>query len=120
MFSQSFSSAGKGQFRYFLKTTYRVRVNLQEVAGGKKFSELLPDAINFTGYRLIRRTLNNDDEKVLNSKIIVCMKEGDHKKTAGGEIICYSSTQSKGKSQQNSTHTKSNMTIHIFLGDLKH
>lgn len=63
---------------------------------------------------------NNDEEEVLNLKIIVCMKEGDHKKTAGREIICYSSTQSKGKSQQNSTHTKSNMTIHIFLVDLKH
>jgi len=43
------------------------------------------------------------------------MKEGDHKKTAGREIICYSSTQSKGKSQQNSTHTKSNMTIHMII-----
>jgi len=41
----------------FFKTTYIVLVNLQEVAGGKKFSELLLEAVNFTGYRLIRRTL---------------------------------------------------------------
>ena len=33
-------------------------MNLQEVAGGKKFSELLLDAVNFTGYRLIKRTLH--------------------------------------------------------------
>ena len=32
-------------------------MNLQEVAGGKKFLELLLEAVNFTGYRLIRRTL---------------------------------------------------------------
>jgi len=32
-------------------------VNLQEVAGGKKFLELSLEAVNFTGYRLIRRTL---------------------------------------------------------------
>ena len=38
------------------KTTYIVLVNLQEVAGGKKFLELLLEAVNFTGYRLIRRT----------------------------------------------------------------
>jgi len=31
-------------------------VNLQEVAGGKKFLELLLEAVNFMGYRLIRRT----------------------------------------------------------------
>ena len=41
----------------FLKTTYIVLVNLQKVAGGKKFLELLLQAVNFTGYRLIRRTL---------------------------------------------------------------
>jgi len=33
-------------------------VNLQEVAGGKKFLELSLEAVNFTGYRLIRRTLD--------------------------------------------------------------
>jgi len=33
-------------------------VNLQEVAGGKKFLELLLEAVNFTGYRLIRRSLS--------------------------------------------------------------
>jgi len=32
-------------------------VNLQQVAGGKKFLELSLEAVNFTGYRLIRRTL---------------------------------------------------------------
>jgi len=33
-------------------------VNLQKVAGGKKFLELLLEAVNFTrGYRMIRRTL---------------------------------------------------------------
>ena len=41
----------------FLKTTYKVLVNLQKVAGGKKFLELLFEAVNFTGYGLIRRTL---------------------------------------------------------------
>ena len=35
-----------------------VLVNLQEVAGGKKFLELLLVAVNFTGYRLIRKTLS--------------------------------------------------------------
>ena len=59
MFSLSFSSAGKGQFLPLLfKTTYIVLVNLQEVAGGKKFLALLLEAVNFTGYRLIRRTLD--------------------------------------------------------------
>ena len=58
MFSVSFSSAGKGQFLFFFLTTlYIVLVNLQEVAGGKEFLELLLEAVNFTGYRLIRRTL---------------------------------------------------------------
>ena len=33
-------------------------MNLQEVAGGKKFLELLLEAVNFTAYRLIRRTLH--------------------------------------------------------------
>ena len=32
-------------------------MNLQEVADGKKFLELLLEAVNFTGYRQIRRTL---------------------------------------------------------------
>ena len=41
----------------FFKTTYVVLVNLQKVAGGKKFLELLLEVVNFTGYRLIRRTL---------------------------------------------------------------
>jgi len=40
------------------KTTCIVLVNLQKVAGGKKFLELLLGAVNFTGYRLIRRTLH--------------------------------------------------------------
>ena len=53
MFSLSFSSAGK----VFFETNYIVLVNLQEVAGGKKFLELLLEAVNFTGYLLIRRTL---------------------------------------------------------------
>jgi len=35
-------------------------VNLQEVEGGKKFLELSLEAVNFTGYRLIRRTLHSD------------------------------------------------------------
>ena len=34
-------------------------MNLQEVAGGKKFLELSLEAVNFTGYRLIRRTPRN-------------------------------------------------------------
>ena len=56
--SLSFGSAGKGQFlTSIFKTTYIVSVNLQEVAGGKKFLELLLEAVNFTGYHLIRRTL---------------------------------------------------------------
>jgi len=33
-------------------------VNFQQVAGGKKFLELLLEAVNFTSYRLIRRTLD--------------------------------------------------------------
>ena len=41
----------------FFKTTYIVLVNLQEVASGKKFLELLLEAVNFTAYCLIRRTL---------------------------------------------------------------
>ena len=32
-------------------------MNLQEVAGGKKFLELLLEVVNFTSYCLIRRTL---------------------------------------------------------------
>ena len=32
-------------------------MNLQKVAGGKKFLELLLEAVNFTSYGLIRRTL---------------------------------------------------------------
>ena len=32
-------------------------MNLQEVAGGKKFLKLLLEAVNFTGYHLIMRTL---------------------------------------------------------------
>ena len=52
------SSAGKGRFlASFFKTTYIVLVNLQKVAGSKKFLELLLEAVNFTGYCLIRRTL---------------------------------------------------------------
>jgi len=42
----------------FFKTIYIVLVNLQQVAGGKKFLELLLEAVNFTSYRLIRRTLD--------------------------------------------------------------
>ena len=41
----------------FFKTTYIVLVNLQQVASGKKFLELSLEAVNFTGCRLIRRTL---------------------------------------------------------------
>ena len=41
----------------FFKTTYIVLVNLQEVAGGKNRLLLLLEAVNFTGYGLIRRTL---------------------------------------------------------------
>ena len=33
-------------------------MNLKEVAGSKKFLELLLEAVHFTGYRLIRRTLH--------------------------------------------------------------
>jgi len=40
-------------------------VNLQEVAGGKKFLELLLEAANFTGYRLIRRTLRVWEKRFL-------------------------------------------------------
>ena len=36
-------------------------MNLQKVAGGKKFLELLLEVVNFTGYRLIRRTLGKID-----------------------------------------------------------
>ena len=58
VFSLSLSSAGKEQFwRVFFKTTYIVLVNRQEVAGGKNYCLLLLEAVNFTGYRLIRRTL---------------------------------------------------------------
>ena len=58
VFSLCFSSAGKGQFLIgIFKTTYIVLVNLQEVAGGKKFLKLLLGAVKFTGYRLIWRTL---------------------------------------------------------------
>ena len=32
-------------------------MNFTEVVRGKKFSELLLEVVNFTGYRLIRRTL---------------------------------------------------------------
>ena len=56
----SFSSVCKGQFLTginFFKQSYIVLVNLQEVAGGKKFLELLLEAINFTSYCLIRITL---------------------------------------------------------------
>ena len=35
-------------------------MNLQKVAGGKKFLELVLEAVNFTGYRLIRRILGKD------------------------------------------------------------
>ena len=41
----------------FFKTTCIVLGNLQKVAGGKKFLELLLEMVNFTGYRLIRITL---------------------------------------------------------------
>ena len=43
-------------------------MNLQEVAGGKKFLELLLGVKNFTGYRLIRRTMqqNMKEDLVLN------------------------------------------------------
>ena len=58
-FSLSFSLAGKGQLRTSIfKTTYIVLVNLQEVAGSKNCSLLLLEAVNFTGYHLIRRTPN--------------------------------------------------------------
>jgi len=58
VFSLSFSSAGKRQFLTgIFKTTYIVSVNLQEVAGGKKFLELLLEAVNFSDYHLISRTL---------------------------------------------------------------
>ena len=54
----SLRSAGKGQFLTgIFKTTYIVLVNLQEVAGGKNCCLLLLEVVNFTGYRLIRRTL---------------------------------------------------------------
>ena len=44
-------------------------VNLQEVAGGKKFLELLLEAVNFTGYHLIRRTLTSScDQKYIDLK----------------------------------------------------
>ena len=36
-------------------------MNLQEVAGVKKFLELLLEAVNFTGYRLIRRTVPEEE-----------------------------------------------------------
>ena len=39
-------------------------VNLQEVAGGKKFLELLLEEVNFTGYRLIRRTLDEREVSI--------------------------------------------------------
>ena len=63
VFSLSFSSAGKGQLLtgIFLKQLVIVLVNLQEVAGSKRFLELLLEAVNFTSYRLIRRTLNGND-----------------------------------------------------------
>ena len=48
---------GDNSWPVFFKTTYIVLVTLQEVAGGTKFLELLLEAVNFTGYRLIRRTL---------------------------------------------------------------
>ena len=59
VFSLSFSSAGKGQFLTgsFLKQLIWFLVNLQEVAGGKNYFLLLLEAVNFTSYRLIRRTL---------------------------------------------------------------
>ena len=50
----SFSSVCKGQFLTginFFKQSYIVLVNLQEVAGGKKFLELLLEA-NYKFYRL--------------------------------------------------------------------
>ena len=52
----------------FFKTTYIVLVNLQKVAGGKKFLELLLEAVNFTGYRLIRRTLGMDSQEVVSKQ----------------------------------------------------
>ena len=59
VFSLSFSSAGirDNSWMVFFKTTYIVLVNLQEVAGGKNRLLLLLEAVNFTGYGLIRRTL---------------------------------------------------------------
>ena len=58
VFSLRFSSAGKGQFlTSIFKTTYVVLVNLQEVAGPKNCCLLLLEAVNFTSYHLIRRTL---------------------------------------------------------------
>ena len=48
---------GDNSWPVFFKTTYIVLGNLQKVAGGKKFLELLLEAVNFTDHRLIRRTL---------------------------------------------------------------
>ena len=48
---------GDNSWPVFFKTTYIVLVNLQKVAGVKKFLELLLEAVNFTSYHLIRRTL---------------------------------------------------------------
>jgi len=48
---------GDNSWPVFFKTSYIILVNLQKVAGGKKFLELLLEAVNFIGYRLIWRTL---------------------------------------------------------------
>ena len=47
-----------------------VLVNLQEVAGGKKFLELLLEAVNITGYRLIRRTLTGHENQPITTPLI--------------------------------------------------
>ena len=53
----------------FFKTTYIVLVNHQEVTGGKNCCLLLLEAVNITGYRLIRRTLLSSDQYVELQKV---------------------------------------------------
>ena len=58
VFSQSLAQQVRdNSWPVFFKTTCIVWVNLQEVAGGKNRLLLLLEAVKFTGYRLIRRTL---------------------------------------------------------------
>jgi len=70
-------------------------VNLQEVAGGKKFLELLLEAVNFTGYRLIRRTLGKE-EVILGRSLEVTTilvhekwQEGQGKLKTSRKIVAY-------------------------------